>query len=183
MSSGCRAERVGLLTIPHFSLHRFSFIFMTSRFQHDLRNDWFNCSSIFFFFRYFLFIFRHSCFVFSFVRPFIGTIAFLPLVTLEQYRLEGVARGGRERKFLRDAVRHWPKTGLGWNKGKEARKKRTVIRAASLIYLDKEYERMVTAEGKGGVASKWVPVQARGEICNITRGVLINRVGQSKRGV
>lgn len=162
-----------LLTIPHLSLHRFSFI--TTRFQRDLRNG-FNCSSIFFF-SFSLF------FILSYSISFVGTIAFLPLVTLEQYRLEGVARGGRERKFLRDAVRHWPKTGLGWNKGKEARKKKMVIRAASLIYLDKEYERMVTAEGEGGVALKWVPVRARGEICNITRGVLINRVGQSKRGV
>lgn len=91
---------------------------------------------------------------------------------------------GRGRKFLRDAVRHWPNIGLGWNKGKEAREKRMVIRAASLIYLGKEYGRMVTAEGEGGVTLKCrVPVQARGEICNITRGVLINRVGQSKRGV
>lgn len=55
---------------------------------HDLRNG-FNCSSIFFsFFFSLFFISRNSR---SFAR--FGTIAFLPLVTLEQYRLEGVARG------------------------------------------------------------------------------------------
>lgn len=131
---------------------------------------------------FFSFLFRYSSYFRILSRSLERSHSFHSSLS-KQYRLEGVARGGRERKFLRDAVRHWPKTGLGWNKGKEARKKKMVIRAASLIYLDKEYERMVTAEGEGGVALKWVPVRARREICNITRGVLINRVGQSKRGV
>lgn len=69
---------------------------------------------------------------------------------------------------------------------KKLRKRKWLFEQLAL-YFDKENEGTVTERGMVGggggcgVAVKWSLVQARRKICNIARGVLINRVGQSKR--